>query len=67
VNVFNANDVNISATAPPAIQGWRDGRGLWMVPIVDQISDPEPTATKKQWACTNYRAQKKSSDFYTQH
>ena len=38
MNVFNANDVTISATAPPAIQGWRDSRGLWMVPIVDQIS-----------------------------
>ena len=36
VNVFNANNVTISATAPPALQGWRDGRGLWMVPIVDQ-------------------------------
>jgi hypothetical protein len=36
VNVFNANEVTISATAPPALQRWRDGRGLWMVPIVDQ-------------------------------
>ena len=36
VNVFNANNVTISATAPPALQGWRDNRGLWMVPIVDE-------------------------------
>ena len=26
----------ISSTAPPALHGWRDGRGLWMVPIVDK-------------------------------
>jgi hypothetical protein len=35
VNVFNANDVTISATTPPALQGWRDGTGLWMVPIAN--------------------------------
>jgi hypothetical protein len=35
VNVFRADDVVISSTAPPALQGWRDGRGLWMVPVVD--------------------------------
>jgi hypothetical protein len=28
VNVFNANDVAISSTAPPALQGWRDSRGV---------------------------------------
>ena len=35
VDVFRANDVVISLTAPPALQGWRDGNGLWMVPVVD--------------------------------
>ncbi len=35
VDVFRTNDVVISSTAPPALQGWQDGRGLWMVPIVD--------------------------------
>jgi hypothetical protein len=36
VDVFRANDVVISSTAPPALHGWwRDGRGLWMVPVVD--------------------------------
>jgi hypothetical protein len=38
VNVFHANDVVISSTAPPALQGWRDGRGLWMVPVVDDTA-----------------------------
>ncbi len=35
VDVFRANDVVISSTAPPALHGWRDGNGLWMVPVVD--------------------------------
>jgi hypothetical protein len=40
VDIYGANDVVISSTAPPALQGWRDGRGMWMVPVVDdnQIS-----------------------------
>ena len=43
VNVFHANDVAISLTAPPALQGWRDGRGLWMVPIVDETQSRSGT------------------------
>jgi len=46
MNVFHANDAAISSTAPPALQGWRDGRGLWMVPIMDELqsrSDPNVT------------------------
>ncbi len=35
VDVFRADNVVISSTAPPALQGWQDSRGLWMVPIVD--------------------------------
>ncbi len=35
VDIFRANDVVISLTEPPALQGWRDGNGLWMVPVVD--------------------------------
>jgi hypothetical protein len=35
LDVFRANDVVIFLTAPPALQGWRDGNGLWMVPVVD--------------------------------
>jgi hypothetical protein len=35
VDIFRDNDVVISLTAPPALQGWRDGNGLWMVPVVD--------------------------------
>ena len=38
VEVFCANDVAISSTAPPALQGWRDARGLWMVPIADETA-----------------------------
>jgi len=38
VNVFHTNDVNISAIAPPALHGWRDGRGLRMLTV-----DDEPT------------------------
>ncbi len=40
VDVYCANNVVISSTAPPALQGWRDGRGMWMVLVVNdnQIS-----------------------------
>jgi len=38
VNVFRADDVVISSTAPPALQGWWDGRGLWMVPVADDTA-----------------------------
>jgi hypothetical protein len=36
MDIFRAKDVVISPTAPPALQGWWDDRGLWMVPIVDE-------------------------------
>eukprot|EP00804_Cyclotella_cryptica_P029656 CCRYP_019045-RA/>CCRYP_019045-RA protein AED:0.39 eAED:0.39 QI:0/-1/0/1/-1/1/1/0/453 len=35
VHIYCAEDVNISPSAPPSLQGWRDNRGLWMVPIDD--------------------------------
>jgi hypothetical protein len=38
VDIFRANNVVISPTAPLALQGWQDDRGLWMVPIVDEPS-----------------------------
>ena len=38
LNVFHANDVNISSIAPPALQGWRDDRGLWMVHVTDKTT-----------------------------
>ena len=38
LNVFHANDVDISSIAPPALQGWRDDRGLWMVPVTDETT-----------------------------
>jgi hypothetical protein len=40
VNVFHANDIKISAIAPPALHGWRDDRGLWMVIISDEVKFP---------------------------
>jgi hypothetical protein len=38
VNVFHANDVDISSIAPPALQGWRDDRGLWMVSVTGETT-----------------------------
>ncbi len=38
VDVFGANDIVISSMAPSALQGWRVGRGLWMVPVVDDTA-----------------------------
>lgn len=35
VKIYGANDINISPNAPPSLQGWRDKRGLWMVPIAE--------------------------------
>ncbi|KAL7516976.1 hypothetical protein ACHAWX_001943, partial [Stephanocyclus meneghinianus] len=28
-------DIALTSSAPPVLQGWRDEKGLWMVPIVD--------------------------------
>jgi hypothetical protein len=35
VDVYRADNVVISSMAPPALQGWQDGKGLWMVPVAD--------------------------------
>ena len=35
VDVFRANGIVISSMVPPALHGWQDGRGPWMVPVVD--------------------------------
>ena len=35
VAVYRSNDVIVSPRAQPALQGWRDSRGLWVVPITD--------------------------------
>jgi len=37
-NVFHADDVDISSTTPPALQGWRDNRGLWMVSVTGETT-----------------------------
>lgn len=38
VHIYGADNINISPNAPPSLQGWRDKRGLWMVPIVDETN-----------------------------
>jgi hypothetical protein len=38
VKIYHADDVSISPIAPPSLQGWRDDRGLWMVPIADSTA-----------------------------
>jgi len=40
VNVFYANNVKISAIAPPALHGWRDDRGFLMVIVSDEAKIP---------------------------
>ena len=46
MNIFHANDVAISSTALPALHGWWDSSGLWMVPITDKLhSKPDPNIT----------------------
>eukprot|EP00804_Cyclotella_cryptica_P020090 CCRYP_014884-RA/>CCRYP_014884-RA protein AED:0.24 eAED:0.24 QI:0/0/0/0.75/0.33/0/4/0/1279 len=35
VDIYKNTDVTISATRPPLLQGCRDHRGLWMVPMGD--------------------------------
>jgi hypothetical protein len=38
VDIYCANDINISPAQSPILQGWQDGRGLWMVPLDDERS-----------------------------
>ena len=35
VQIYKQEDVSVNARAPPVLQGWRDKRGLWMVPFDD--------------------------------
>ncbi len=47
VHVFHASDINISSIPPPALQGWRDNRGLWMVPVTNETTiSPNIDVTK---------------------
>ena len=34
MEVYDAKDVEIKATAEPVLRGWRDQRGLWRVPMI---------------------------------
>eukprot|EP00804_Cyclotella_cryptica_P025761 CCRYP_002952-RA/>CCRYP_002952-RA protein AED:0.42 eAED:0.42 QI:0/0/0/1/1/1/2/0/255 len=35
VQIYHADEFNMSPITPPSLRGWRDDRGLWMVPIAD--------------------------------
>jgi hypothetical protein len=53
VSIFDSKDVQISATKPPTLQGWRDERGLWIVPIVDAPT-PSPSLNLAETAASVY-------------
>ena len=53
VDIFHANDIAISSTALPALQGWQDGRGLWMVPIVDKPTISPIDVSELDWDYKN--------------
>jgi hypothetical protein len=41
VNIYQSDDVTIKEKAPPVLQGCRDERGLWFVPVADEATiDP---------------------------
>jgi hypothetical protein len=43
VNIYQKDDVTIMEKAPPVLQGCRDERGLWYVPVADEPNiDPSP-------------------------
>ena len=52
--VYHANDVVISSTKPPALQGCRDERGLWMVPIIDGTTQLTPSLDDAETAMNVY-------------
>ena len=61
VDIYGANDVVISSTAPPALQGWRDcGECGWYRLSMTIKSALASTLQRRQWACMNYQAQKRS-------
>ena len=70
VDIFHANDVIISSMAPPALHGLRDGRGLWIVPVVDDnpISPGIDIAETAMGVCelpsTKEVSMEKSHDFF---
>jgi hypothetical protein len=53
VHIFAANDVTVDAAAPPVLQGWRDERGLWIVPFADDNS-PSPSLNIAEEAMSVY-------------
>jgi hypothetical protein len=65
IQIYGTDDINISPNEPPSLQGWRDERGLWMVPIAltaqTSILSSQPTVFM------NYQAQKRWLDFCMQH
>jgi hypothetical protein len=47
------SDVTVDAAAPPVLQGWRDERGLWIVPFADDNS-PSPSLNIAEEAMSVY-------------
>jgi hypothetical protein len=50
VAIYRGNEVSISPNSEPVLQGWRDERGLWIVPITDSpdVSKNVKAAGSKQ-------------------
>jgi hypothetical protein len=47
VAIYGENDVEVLPSVPPVLQGWRDERGLWIVPIAANLSSsPSPDVAK---------------------
>ncbi len=65
VDVVYAKDVIISSMAPPALQGWWDSRGLWMVLIMDATpTSPGIEVAETTMGVYGLPSTKKLWDFY---
>jgi hypothetical protein len=53
VDIYQANNVAMSKTAPPALQGWRDGRGLPISPGLD-VAETATSVRTPLLMCTKY-------------
>ena len=42
VDVYDTRDVNITIDGEPVLSGWRDGSGLWRIPMTDGVA-PKPS------------------------
>ena len=53
VDIYRANDVNISAAQSPILRGWQDCRGLWMVPLDEKKTKCQP-GTRPHRKCNEH-------------